>query len=400
MDLSGKKIIIGISGGIAAYKIPYLVRLLKKAGAEVKILMTPMAHHFVTPLTLSTLSEHAVITDPYDKSTGEWNSHVEYGLWADLMLIAPATANTMGKMANGIADNLLMAAYLSARCPVFVAPTMDLDMYKHPSTRRNIETLKSYGNQILEPNTGELASGLEGEGRMQEPQELFEAVVDFFKKKSTLKNKRVLISAGPTYEPIDPVRFIGNHSSGIMGYALAEYAAELGANVTLVSGPSHLDVKNKNISLKRVTTAQEMFESCKASFDDMDIAIMAAAVADYTPKNVASEKIKKGNNLPSIELEYTQDILKYLGQHKTNQILVGFALETQNELQNAKIKLKNKNLDFIVLNSLRDQGAGFGTSTNKIRIIHKNDRIEEFELKSKKLVAKDIIHSIENYLKP
>lgn len=399
--LSGKKILIGITGGIAAYKVPLLVRLLKKAGAEVQILFSPMAHEFVTPLTLSTLSGNPILTDFHNPESGEWNSHVELGMWADLFLIAPVTASTMGKMVNGIADNLLVTTYLSAKCPVILAPAMDLDMYKHPSTKENVSRLKAFGHTIVEPTEGELASGLCGEGRMEEPEELFKIIQYHLKKKAELENKSVLVTAGPTYEAIDPVRFIGNHSSGLMGYSLAEELASRGAKVTLISGPTHLIIEHPNIHLIRVQSADEMYEASIGKFLDVDIAILSAAVADYKPEKIASQKIKKSTKTPEIKLIPTLDILAELGKLKTkNQLLIGFALETDNELENAKKKLKNKKLDFIVLNSLNDDGAGFGHPTNKVTIIDSQENIVDFDLKSKKEVAIDIVQKVVTLIAP
>jgi phosphopantothenoylcysteine decarboxylase/phosphopantothenate--cysteine ligase len=395
MSLSGKKILIGISAGIAAYKIPYLIRLLKKAGAEVQVVITPTAKDFVTPLTLSTLSENPVLSEPFDAKSGSWNSHVDLALWADLIVIAPATANTMAKMVTGITDNLLTAVCLSARSQIMIAPTMDLDMYKNAVTQRNIKALTDLGHIILEPNTGELASGLRGEGRMQEPEQLFDAIESFFKKKTPLTGKTVLVSAGPTYESIDPVRFIGNHSTGHMGVKIAETAAEAGANVILVSGPGVARVENKNIEQINITSAGEMFDVCMKHFPSCDIGIMAAAIADFTPKTKANQKIKKGNKPPVIELVPTEDVLLNMGRiKKENQILVGFALETDNEVDNAISKLERKNLDFIVLNSLRDNGAGFGHQTNKVVFIDRDKTQKDFPLKSKAEVAEDIISHI------
>jgi len=388
--LQGKKILIGITAGIAAYKIPLLVRLLIKNGAEVKVIMTASASSFITPLTLSVLSKNPVYSDFFNEKTGEWNNHVELGLWADLLLIAPATANTIAKIANGQADNLLLATYLSARCDVAVAPAMDLDMWKHPSTQENINKLKESGVEILNPESGELASGLSGEGRMQEPEALFEYIQTKFDK-GVLKGKKIVVTAGPTHEAIDPVRFIGNNSSGKMGVAIADKAYELGAEVTLICGPSKVESKY-NYTRNDVVSAAEMFQAVKALQKDADVIIMAAAVADYTPKQVAAEKIKKKEVEFNLELSKTMDILKYLGENKTtNQILIGFALETENEEQHAFEKLKSKNLDFIVLNSLKDKGAGFDVETNKITIIDKNNKIEKFVLKSKQQVAEDIL---------
>jgi phosphopantothenoylcysteine decarboxylase/phosphopantothenate--cysteine ligase len=395
MSLSGKKILIGISAGIAAYKIPYLIRLLKKAGVEVQVVITPTAKDFVTPLTLSTLSENPVLGEPFDAKSGSWNSHVDLALWADLIVIAPATANTMAKMVTGITDNLLTAVCLSARSQIMIAPTMDLDMYKNAVTQRNIKALTDLGHIILEPNTGELASGLRGEGRMQEPEQLFDAIESFFKKKTPLTGKTVLVSAGPTYESIDPVRFIGNHSTGLMGVKIAETAAEAGANVILVSGPGVARVENKNIEQINITSAGEMFDVCMKHFPSCDIGIMAAAIADFTPKTKANQKIKKGNKPPVIELVPTEDVLLNMGRiKKENQILVGFALETDNEVDNAISKLERKNLDFIVLNSLRDNGAGFGHQTNKVVFIDRDKTQKDFPLKSKAEVAEDIISHI------
>ncbi len=392
MSLQGKHILIGISAGIAAYKIPFLVRLLKKSGAEVQIVMTPSSAGFVTPLTLSTLSQRPVLIEPYNSENGQWNSHVELSLWADAMLIAPATANTMAKMVTGITDNLLLATYLSARSQVFIAPTMDLDMYLHPVTQENISKLRKMGHQILEPNTGELASGLEGAGRMQEPEEIFQALKDFFEKKKSLSHLKVLISAGPTYEKIDPVRFIGNHSTGKMGISLCKVFASFGAEVQLISGPGVPDVNHPQINQTKVTTAEDMLLECVKHFPTSDITIMAAAIADFKPKNPAEKKIKKGNITPVIELIPTPDVLFNLGKQKKNhQVLIGFALETDQEIEHAKQKLERKNLDFIVLNSLRDSGAGFGHDTNRITIIDKNGNQKAFPLKSKDEVANDIL---------
>ncbi len=367
--LKGKNILIGITGSIAAYKTPILVRLLKKEGANVKVVMTKCATDFVTPLTLSTLSQQPVLIEPYDKVDGSWHSHVEWGRWADLFIVAPASANTLAKMANGIADNLLSTCYLAAKCPVFFAPAMDLDMFHHPTTAKNINTLLSYGNFLIEPQTGELASGLIGAGRMEEPEVILEVISDFFNKKKGLQNKNVLITAGPTFEAIDPVRFIGNHSSGKMGYALAEEAANRGAIVTLISGPVHIGINNPDIKVINITSAAEMKTQCDKAFDENDIIIMTAAVADYTPENPAPEKIKKKESM-ELKLKLTDDILASMGKKKKQgQFLVGFALETENEKSNALTKLNNKNLNMIVLNSLKDKGAGFGTDTNKVTML-------------------------------
>ncbi|MGB6151120.1 MAG: bifunctional phosphopantothenoylcysteine decarboxylase/phosphopantothenate--cysteine ligase CoaBC [Pricia sp.] len=394
--LTGKNILLGITGGIAAYKTTFLVRLLIKAGANVKIILTRNAGDFVSALTLATLSKNPVLTSFVSEEDGttDWNNHVELGLWADVMLIAPATANTLSKMANGTCDNLLLAAYLSAKCPVFFAPAMDLDMYKHPSSKASFEKLVSYGNAMIPATTGELASGLHGEGRMAEP----EAIVDFMKDRLSenlpLSGKSVLITAGPTYEAIDPVRFIGNHASGLMGFELAKAAADLGAKVNLISGPSHLTVSHTSIDLRRVVSADEMYRAAHEYYPDADIVICAAAVADYRPKSIAAQKIKKNDATFSIDLVKTKDILLSLGEQKSHQFLVGFALETENELENAKAKLKKKHLDAIVLNSLNDTGAGFGTPTNKITFVDKKFTITPFELKSKAEVARDIFTEI------
>ena len=394
--LSGKKILLGISGGIAAYKTANLVRLFIKAGAQVQVVMSPASLHFVTPLTLATLSKKPVYSTFYneEESTGEWNNHVELGLWADLMLIAPATANTLSKMANGNCDNLLIATYLSAKCPVYFAPAMDLDMYKHPSTLDSFHKLKSFGNIIIPAETGELASGLSGEGRMAEPENIIAFLENDILEKLPLKGKKILVTAGPTYEAIDPVRFIGNHSSGKMGFDIANQAANNGAEVILISGPTHFKIDNPLINLVRVTSAQEMYDACHTYYDKVDVAIAAAAVADYKPKNVAHQKIKKNDATFTIELEKTKDILASLGTIKKNQFLIGFALETENEIEHAKLKIQKKNLDLIVLNSLNDEGAGFGKSTNKVTFIDKNFQIEPMDLKSKEAVALDIINKI------
>lgn len=391
--LKGKKILIGVSGSIAAYKIPLLIRLLIKEGAEVNVISTEAAKDFVTPLTMSTLSGNPVYSDFFNKEDGTWNSHIEFGHWADVYVIAPVSANTMGKMANGIADNLLVATYLAAKCPVVFAPAMDVDMYNHASTSKNIKQLQSYGNILLEPESGELASGLCGAGRMQEPENILSFLQDFFKKKKALSGKRVLISAGPTYEPIDPVRFIGNYSSGKMGYAIAKVFADNGAIVELVSGPVDIELNETSINLHKVHTANEMFEVCSSLFRKANITIMAAAVADYTPAHAAKTKIKKKVNELNLELKPTKDILKHLGTLKQDsQILIGFALETNNEIENAILKIENKNLDLIVLNSLQDKGAGFGHTTNKVSFIDKENKIEEFDLKSKNEVAQDLLN--------
>nr|WP_297788151.1 bifunctional phosphopantothenoylcysteine decarboxylase/phosphopantothenate--cysteine ligase CoaBC [uncultured Allomuricauda sp.] len=394
--LSGKNILLGVSGGIAAYKTAFLVRLLIKAGAQVKVVMTQSASSFVSPLTLSTLSKNPVLMDFVNEEDGSlsWNNHVELGLWADVMLIAPATANTLSKMANGTCDNLLLATYLSAKCPVYFAPAMDLDMYKHSSTKNSLDKLQSFGNTMIPAESGELASGLHGEGRMAEPEHIVAFIQEDLRKGLPLSEKKVLITAGPTHEAIDPVRFLGNRSTGTMGFELAKKAADLGASVILVSGPTHLNIEHYNIQLIRVTSAQDMYEACHEHYSNTDIAICAAAVADYRPKTIASEKLKKQEGDMKIELERTPDILMSLGEAKKNQFLVGFALETQNELENAKGKLQRKHLDGIVLNSLKDDGAGFGGSTNKITFIDKNSEIKTFDLKTKSEVASDIWEEI------
>lgn len=394
--LSGKKILLGVSGGIAAYKTATLVRLFIKAGADVQVVMTPASKDFVTPLTLSTLSKNPVHSTFYNEEAedAKWNNHVELALWADLMLIAPATANTLSKMVNGNCDNLLIATYLSAKCPVYFAPAMDLDMYKHPSTLASFQTLKQFGNTIIPAESGELASGLSGEGRMAEPENIVAFIESDLENQLPLRGKQFLITAGPTYEAIDPVRFIGNHSTGKMGFDIAECAAQLGAAVILISGPTVLQVQSKNITLVRVTSAAEMYAACHQYYPEVDVAICAAAVADYKPKFAADQKIKKSENTLTLELEKTKDILASLGQSKENQFLIGFALETENEIENAKLKIQKKNLDLIVLNSLQDKGAGFATATNKVTFIDKNFDIEALPLKSKKAVATDIINKV------
>jgi len=394
--LSGKKIVLGVSGGIAAYKTATLVRLFIKAGAHVQVIMTPASKDFVTPLTLSTLSKNPVHSTFYNEEddNAQWNNHVELGLWADLMLIAPATANTLSKMVNGNCDNLLIATYLSAKCPVYFAPAMDLDMYKHPSTVASFHTLKQFGDIIIPAETGQLASGLSGEGRMAEPENIIAFLENDLESKLPLRGKKILITAGPTYEAIDPVRFIGNNSSGKMGFDIAESAANYGAEVILISGPTHLITINPVIDLIRVTSAKEMYDACHEHFNSVDVAICAAAVADYKPKFVAEQKIKKEEATLTIELEKTEDILASLGKIKQNQFLIGFALETENEIENAKLKIQKKNLDLIVLNSLQDEGAGFGKATNKITFINKDFIVEPMDLKSKELVANDIMNKV------
>lgn len=398
--MKGKKILIGITAGIAAYKAAELVRLFIKSGAEVKVVMTPDAVQFVTPLTLATLSKNPVVSEFVSGNEGEWNNHVAYGLWADVMLIAPCTANTLSKMVSGMSDNFLLATFLSVRCPVVVAPAMDDDMWKHESTQKNIQTLSERGNKIIEPAHGELASGLIGQGRMQEPSFIFDFIQNHFEEKLLLKNIEVLISAGPTYENIDPVRFIGNRSSGKMGFALAETFAEMGAKVTLVCGPVTLKTEHHNISRIDVESADAMYDACVNASIDKDIIVMTAAVADYKPSTVASEKIKKKDAALQIDLQPTKDILKTLGQNKTTkQIVVGFALETENEMDNASKKLSSKNIDMIVLNSLKYSGAGFGTDTNKITIIDRLNTTKKFDLKTKQEVAVDIVDHIINLRK-
>ena len=394
--LSGKKVLLGITAGIAAYKTASLVRLFIKSGAEVKVVMTPASKDFITPLTLSTLSKNPVNSTFYEKEDENelWNNHVELGLWADIFVIAPATANTLSKMTNGVCDNLLLATYLSAKCPVYFAPAMDLDMYIHPSTKNSLTTLQSFGNHMIPATSGELASGLIGQGRMAEPEDIVAFIEKDIEAKLPLKGKKILLTAGPTYEAIDPVRFIGNHSSGKMGFEIAKTAAGLGAEVFLVSGPSHQTVNHHLIHRIDVKSAEQMYNACHKHFNDVDIAILSAAVADYKPKNVADKKIKKKDASLVIELAPTKDILKSLGAIKKKQFLVGFALETNNEVANAEKKIKSKNLDIIVLNSLRDKGAGFAGDTNKITIIDTDFNKQSFELKSKKEVSVDIINEI------
>lgn len=398
--LSGKNILLGISGGIAAYKSIFLLRLFIKKGANVQVIMTPSAKDFVTPLTLSTLSNRPVLSEFFDKKNKNavWNNHVDLGLWADLFIIAPATSNTLSKMASARADNLLLATYLSSKCPVYFAPAMDLDMHKNLANQENIKKLEDFGKKHIPVNSGFLASGLEGEGRMSEPQEIIDFISQDIKKELKLYNKNVMITAGPTYESIDAVRFIGNFSSGKMGFALAKTASKLGANVTLITGPSSENLIDDNIKIINVVTADQMFAEVKKHFSFSDISIMSAAVSDYKPKNTVNNKIKKENqNILSIELVENIDILKYLGLNKSKeQILVGFALETDNEIINAKSKINKKNLDAIVLNSLRDEGAGFGHDTNKISYINSSGLIKKFKLKSKDKVSVDIFIEIIN----
>jgi phosphopantothenoylcysteine decarboxylase/phosphopantothenate--cysteine ligase len=397
MDLAGLRIILGVTGSIAAYKAVQLLRLLMKEGAHVQVIMTPTAKEFVGPVTFSALSGNTVLSEFFSSEGGDWNSHVEMGISADLMLIAPLTATTLGKMANGVADNLLVTTYLSARCPVIIAPAMDMDMYRHPSTQRNLEILKGYGNQVIEPGEGELASGLEGPGRMEEPEEIIRKLRQIKSKpsKKKLLNKQVLVTAGPTHENIDPVRFIGNHSSGKMGFAIAEAFAAQGARVHLVTGPVSLECNVKGVDVVRVTSAAEMFERCSEVMDQMDVAVFNAAVSDYTPVSSSVKKVKRGTGAWSVELKPTRDIAAEMGKRKKEgQVLVGFALETDNELEHARQKLKKKNLDLVVLNSMRDSGAGFGTDTNRVTMIDSSEKIEKFELKAKAQVANDLVQRI------
>jgi phosphopantothenoylcysteine decarboxylase/phosphopantothenate--cysteine ligase len=397
--LQNKNIILGICGSIASYKSAYLTRLLVTAGANVQVVMTKEAAHFITPLTLSTLSKKPVLVDYYKHETGEWNQHVQLGLWADIIIIAPITANTMAKIANGLCDNLLSAIYLSARCPVYFAPAMDLDMWKHPATLSNLQKLISYGNRLINPAEGELASGLIGEGRMAEPEDIVAILSDALNHQLPFKNKKALITAGPTYEAIDPVRFIGNHSSGKMGFAIAEELAKLGAEVTLITGPTCVQTHNPLIKRLDVISADDMLQSCKHFFEESQICVMSAAVADYTPLHAEDEKIKKEETQFSLQLKKTTDILSYLGSiKKQDQILVGFALETNNEEYYALKKLKQKNLDFIVLNSLKDEGAGFKSETNKITIFDRNNSKTSYNVKNKKEVAIDICEKIASML--
>nr|ALG05218.1 phosphopantothenoylcysteine decarboxylase/phosphopantothenate/cysteine ligase [uncultured bacterium 4C6] len=398
--LEGKNIVLGICGSIAAYKSASLVRLLVKAGANVQVVMTPDATNFITPLTLSTLSKNPVYHQYFEPETGEWNNHVELGLWADILLIAPASANTLAKMATGLVDNLLTAVYLSAKCPVYFAPAMDLDMWKHTTTRQNVEQLQSFGNILIPPGNGDLASGLQGEGRMAEPEDIIAFLAADIKKKLPLANYKALVTAGPTYEAIDPVRFIGNHSSGKMGFAIADELAAMGADVILITGPSAQKSKHRSIKRVDITSAAEMLDQCRQHFAEANVCVMSAAVADYTPVTIAQQKIKKHDAALNIDLKKTTDILKTLGELKRDgQLLIGFALETNDEEQNAIEKLKKKNLDFIVLNSLNDVGAGFKGDTNKITIIDRDLQKTVFDLKSKEEVAKDICLKIAELVK-
>lgn len=394
--LSGKNILLGITAGIAAYKTASLVRLFIKSGANVKVVMTPASKDFITPLTLSTLSKNPVYSSftNEDDDNAVWNNHVDLGLWADLFVIAPATANTLSKMASGTSDNLLLATYLSAKCPVYFAPAMDLDMYEHKSTKKSFETLQSYGNIMIPATSGELASGLVGEGRMAEPEDIVGFIERNILEKLPLKGKTVLITAGPTYEAIDPVRFIGNHSSGKMGFEIAKASANLGAEVLLVTGPTHQSVSHSLINVVPVTSAEDMYQEVHKYFKDSDVAILSAAVADFKPKTVSTQKIKKKSDTLTLDLERTKDILASLGAIKQQQFLVGFALETNNELENAKQKLKKKNLNLIVLNSLQDKGAGFKGDTNKVTFIDNKNKVTEFQLKSKAEVAEDLLNEI------
>ena len=400
MRLEGKKIILGVTGSIAAYKAAVLLRLLVKEGAEVQVVITEAGKQFITPVTLSALSGKPVVSEFFGAKDGTWNSHVDLGLWADIMLIAPATASTISKMANGQADNMLVTTYMSVKCPVMVAPAMDLDMFAHPSTDKNLEILKSFGNIVIEPAFGELASGLTGKGRMEEPENILKIVVEHFAVNKDLKGKKFLVNAGPTYENIDPVRFIGNYSSGKMGFAIAENLADRGAEVILVSGPVSITTAKKEITVIKVKSADEMAKECIARFSETDGAVLSAAVADFTPVKVENQKTKRGKKNWILELKPTVDIAKSLGEvKKKNQILIGFALETNDELSNARLKLEKKNFDFIVLNSLNEKGAGFNVDTNKITIVDKNNNQQVFELKSKKEVAVDIVDKIKSILK-
>lgn len=396
--MQGKRILLGVTGGIAAYKIATLVRYFKKAGADVKIIMTPASVDFISPLTLATLSKNPVYSQYWDANTGEWTNHVELGLWGDVMVIAPATANTLAKMAVGLSDNLLLTTYLSAKCPVFIAPAMDLDMYQHPTTKRNLTLLEQDGIQILPAQKGELASGLNGEGRMMEPEDIFTAIESFLTKDQELQGKKVLVTAGPTFEAIDPVRFIGNHSSGKMGVELAKALRNKGAQVTLVLGPNSIQDDLTGIDVKPIRSAKDLLAVVQEEWAKQDAGIFAAAVADYRPAKVADQKIKKKEDALTIELVKNPDVLKWAGENKKNQFLIGFALETNNEKENALGKLKAKNLDAIVLNSLQDKGAGFAHDTNKICIFDKNNKMTDFELKSKKSVAQDIVDYLSNRL--
>jgi len=398
MSLKNKHILLGITGGIAAYKCAHLVRLLIKEGAIVKVIMTKSAEEFVTAKTLSVLSKNEVVTDFFD-ANNNWNNHVALAEWADAIIVAPLTANTLAKFASGHCDNIVSACYLSARSKVFVAPAMDLDMYQHPTTKQNIDTLRKNGNIVIAAESGELASGLVGEGRMAEPENIIHFIIQYFEDNLPLSGKKVLVNAGPTYEAIDPVRFIGNRSSGKMGVAIADEFAKLGADVTLVLGPSHEVPNEKLVTIVKVESSEEMYKACELVFKNVDIAVLAAAVADYKPKSIADSKIKKKDSELFLELTKTTDILETLGKQKKHQLLVGFALETDNVLEYAKAKIAKKNLDFIVANSAIEKGAGFGVDTNKVTIIDKHNKMYNFELKSKQAVAKDIVTFAINYLK-
>lgn len=400
MKLAGKQVILGVTGSIAAYKAVYLLRLLCKEGAQVRVIMTPTAKQFVGPVTFSALSGSSVLSEFFSEEGGDWNSHVDMGVSADLMLIAPVTATTLGKMAGGIADNLLVTTYLSARCPVVVAPAMDMDMYKHPSTQKNLDILKSFGNLVIEPGSGELASGLEGRGRMEEP----DAIIEFIRNledgvKKKLLNLRVLITAGPTQESLDPVRYIGNHSSGKMGYAIAEAFAEMGAEVVLISGPVSLTMQNPGVDIVPVQTAHEMFQETAARIEEADVAVFSAAVADFTPVEPSARKMKRGNEEWSIRLKPTTDIAAEMGKKKkSGQLFVGFALESDNGLEHAKRKLETKNLDLILLNHTGEPGEGFGSDTNRVSMIDCMQKVEEYELKPKKQVAKDLVERVKKMI--
>lgn len=398
--MQGKRILLGITGGIAAYKIAFLIRLLKKTGAEVKCIMTPASSDFISPLVVSTLSENPVGIEFWNREDGSWNNHVEYGLWADVFVIAPLTANTLSKMASGTCDNLLLATYLSMKSKSIVAPAMDLDMYAHSTTKRNLDKLESDGVKIIPAESGQLASGLEGTGRMAEPETILDGIVAYFeaKKDPKIKDKKVLITAGPTYENIDPVRFIGNHSSGKMGYAIAEKFLADGSEVVLVSGPTKLpEIKSSQLKTVHVRSANEMLAAVQKEWDSCDFGVFSAAVADYRPAEIADQKIKKAEDEMVLKLVKNPDILKWAGENKTKQVLVGFALETNNLRENAQKKLEKKNLNFIVMNTLADKGAGFGHDTNKISILDDHNNLRSFELKSKKEVAKDIVDYLKNY---
>jgi phosphopantothenoylcysteine decarboxylase/phosphopantothenate--cysteine ligase len=400
--MSNKRILLGISGGIAAYKIAFLIRLLKKSGAEVKVVMTPSAVDFISPLVVSTLSENPVSIEFWDKSNGQWTNHVELALWADVLVIAPLTANTLSKLAHGSCDNLLTAVYLSAKSPVLVAPAMDLDMYAHPTTKSNLERISAHNVQIIPAETGELASGLNGEGRMAEPETIFNAILNCIQSNQenhSFLNKKVLITAGPTYENIDPVRFVGNRSSGKMGYAIAQEFLNRGAYVWLISGPTNLSLSHPNLTLVKIQSALELDAEVKKVWSDMQIGVFAAAVADYRPETVATEKIKKHGDDLTVKFLKNPDVLHWAGANKSEQLLIGFALESENLLENGKEKLRKKNADLIVMNSIKDEGAGFESETNKISILDKDNKLSTFELKSKALVAKDIVDYIANYSK-